>query len=214
MTAWHLKQGSSRGYMKTLDCILTEGVDNDWQRCCALYVLYCAAYAAELTLFHQAEKPARTSNLLAPIMLLTGHSGDIFTARFHPEGQFLVSSGFDRQICECLWLWNSEKLLDSVRWLWIPLQMPLSAAFREKAALVLRSVVRYTTSVPLLRLMYDAPSPPCCCVLPSLVSLNWFCTMQLSLRFIWENIVCEWKIGRLRYCESQFSPLFNPYWNH
>jgi len=49
------------------------------------------------------EKPARTSSLQAPIMLLTGHSGDIFSVRFHPEGQFLASSGFDRQI----FLWNT-----------------------------------------------------------------------------------------------------------
>ncbi|XP_037079851.1 U5 small nuclear ribonucleoprotein 40 kDa protein-like isoform X2 [Pollicipes pollicipes] len=47
--------------------------------------------------------PARTSSLLAPIMLLTGHSGDIFATRFHPEGQFLASTGFDRQIL----LWNT-----------------------------------------------------------------------------------------------------------
>lgn len=40
----------------------------------------------------------RTSNLFAPIMLLEGHEGDIFTMDFHPEGQYLASSGFDRRI--------------------------------------------------------------------------------------------------------------------
>ncbi|XP_055694930.1 U5 small nuclear ribonucleoprotein 40 kDa protein [Lutzomyia longipalpis] len=40
----------------------------------------------------------RTSNLFAPIMLLEGHQGDIFTCEFHPEGQIILSSGFDRQI--------------------------------------------------------------------------------------------------------------------
>lgn len=33
-------------------------------------------------------------------MLLEGHEGDIFTVDFHPEGQYLASSGFDRQICK------------------------------------------------------------------------------------------------------------------
>lgn len=44
----------------------------------------------------------RTSNLFAPIMLLEGHQGEIFTCEFHPEGELLVSSGFDRQI----YIWN------------------------------------------------------------------------------------------------------------
>lgn len=42
--------------------------------------------------------PPRTSNMDAPIMLLTGHEGEIYSAKFHPEGQFLASAGFDRQI--------------------------------------------------------------------------------------------------------------------
>lgn len=44
----------------------------------------------------------RTSSLMAPIMLLEGHQGEIFSCEFHPEGQHLVSTGFDRQICKCL----------------------------------------------------------------------------------------------------------------
>ncbi|XP_026754638.1 U5 small nuclear ribonucleoprotein 40 kDa protein [Galleria mellonella] len=44
----------------------------------------------------------RTSNLYAPIMLLEGHQGEIFSAKFHPEGKHLASAGFDRQI----FLWN------------------------------------------------------------------------------------------------------------
>ncbi|KAF2896925.1 hypothetical protein ILUMI_09249 [Ignelater luminosus] len=44
----------------------------------------------------------RTSNLFAPIMLLEGHEGEIFTIEFHPEGQYLASSGFDRKI----FLWS------------------------------------------------------------------------------------------------------------
>ena len=42
--------------------------------------------------------PARTSNMEAPIMLLTGHEGEIYSSKFHPDGEFLASAGFDRQI--------------------------------------------------------------------------------------------------------------------
>ena len=46
--------------------------------------------------------PSRTSNMEAPIMLLSGHSGEIYSAKFHPEGNVLASAGFDRQI----FFWN------------------------------------------------------------------------------------------------------------
>jgi len=36
---------------------------------------------------------------MSMIMLLEGHQGDIFSLEFHPEGEYLVSTGFDRQIC-------------------------------------------------------------------------------------------------------------------
>lgn len=32
-------------------------------------------------------------------MALEGHEGDIFTTKFHPEGDYLASSGYDRKIC-------------------------------------------------------------------------------------------------------------------
>lgn len=32
-------------------------------------------------------------------MLLEGHQGEIFTCEFHPEGEHLMSAGFERQIC-------------------------------------------------------------------------------------------------------------------
>jgi len=35
-----------------------------------------------------------------PIMALEGHDGDIFATKFHPEGDYLASSGYDRKICE------------------------------------------------------------------------------------------------------------------
>lgn len=43
---------------------------------------------------------SRTSGLFSPIMILDGHGGDIFTCEFHPDGDILMSSGFDRQICK------------------------------------------------------------------------------------------------------------------
>ncbi|KOB72547.1 WD repeat-containing protein 57 [Operophtera brumata] len=54
----------------------------------------------EIEIKRKAEDTAvpRTSNLYAPIMLLEGHQGEIFTAKFHPEGKHLASAGFDRQI--------------------------------------------------------------------------------------------------------------------
>ena len=45
-----------------------------------------------------SQGPPRTSNLLAPIMLLSGHEGEIYTAKFSPDGQYLASAGFDRII--------------------------------------------------------------------------------------------------------------------
>lgn len=50
-----------------------------------------------------SQKGARTSSLQAPIMLLTGHKGEIYSGKFHPDGTFLATSGFDRQIL----FWNT-----------------------------------------------------------------------------------------------------------
>lgn len=50
----------------------------------------------------------RTSNLMAPIMALDGHQGEIFTCAFNPEGELLVSSGFDRQICKWCYSYLSQ----------------------------------------------------------------------------------------------------------
>lgn len=49
-----------------------------------------------------AAGPARTSELLAPIMLLTGHAGAVLTNKFSPDGQFLLSGGHDKLML----LWN------------------------------------------------------------------------------------------------------------
>ena len=46
--------------------------------------------------------PPRTSSLFSPIMLLSGHAGDIFAAKFHPGGTAIVSTGFERDI----FFWN------------------------------------------------------------------------------------------------------------
>jgi Prp8 binding protein len=40
----------------------------------------------------------RTSGLEAPVMELTGHSGEVFVARFNPEGNYIASGSMDRSI--------------------------------------------------------------------------------------------------------------------
>ncbi|KAL5013561.1 hypothetical protein ScPMuIL_007831 [Solemya velum] len=54
--------------------------------------------------------PPRFSNLDAPIMLLTGHEGEIFSAKFSPDGQLIASAGFDRQIL----FWNVYGECDNI----------------------------------------------------------------------------------------------------
>ena len=53
-----------------------------------------------LVCFVLIQKPARTSRLEAPIMLLTGHEGEIFCCKFSVDGSFLASAGHERLICE------------------------------------------------------------------------------------------------------------------
>eukprot|EP00041_Stephanoeca_diplocostata_P010114 m.160517 g.160517 ORF g.160517 m.160517 type:complete len:345 (-) comp18028_c0_seq2:1067-2101(-) len=50
-----------------------------------------------------AKGPLRTSSLAAPIMQLTGHAGEVFAAKFSPDGKSIASASFDRQI----FLWNT-----------------------------------------------------------------------------------------------------------
>ncbi|KAL1920774.1 uncharacterized protein VTP21DRAFT_11409 [Calcarisporiella thermophila] len=45
----------------------------------------------------------RTSGLQAPIMLLSGHSGEVFTCKFDPTGEFVASGSHDKTIL----LWNT-----------------------------------------------------------------------------------------------------------
>ncbi|KAI0473065.1 WD40 repeat-like protein [Xylariaceae sp. FL0804] len=51
----------------------------------------------------------RTSNLDAPLMELTGHSGEIFTAKFNPGGGMAASGSMDRSIL----LWNTSGACDN-----------------------------------------------------------------------------------------------------
>ncbi|KAH3763819.1 U5 small nuclear ribonucleoprotein 40 kDa protein [Pelomyxa schiedti] len=44
----------------------------------------------------------RRSHLQAPIMLLTGHGGEVYSLKFHREGKVIASSSFDKAI----FLWN------------------------------------------------------------------------------------------------------------
>jgi len=46
--------------------------------------------------------PARTSNMEAPIMLLSGHKSEVYTGKFHPSGNWLASAGMERLV----YLWN------------------------------------------------------------------------------------------------------------
>jgi len=40
--------------------------------------------------------PARTSDLLAPIMLLSGHAGPVLSSKFSPDGQHVLSGSHDK----------------------------------------------------------------------------------------------------------------------
>lgn len=42
---------------------------------------------------------SRTSRLAAPVMELTGHSGEIFAAKFDATGDLIASGSMDRSIC-------------------------------------------------------------------------------------------------------------------
>ena len=42
--------------------------------------------------------PKRTSNLEAPIMLLSGHGGEVFSCRFNPDGDVLASGSHDKSV--------------------------------------------------------------------------------------------------------------------
>lgn len=57
---------------------------------------------------------ARTSSLFMPIMALEGHEGDIFSTKFHPEGYYLASSGYDRKICMYTYMTRSFGALRSL----------------------------------------------------------------------------------------------------
>lgn len=46
------------------------------------------------------DAPPRTSHLKATIMMLNGHEGEIYGARFSPDGSCLASVGFDMKICK------------------------------------------------------------------------------------------------------------------
>ena len=52
----------------------------------------------------EAQNIARSSSLLAPTMLLTGHQAAVYTLKFDPSGMQLASAGADRGI----FLWDTR----------------------------------------------------------------------------------------------------------
>lgn len=46
---------------------------------------------------------SRTSSLPNPEMILTGHEAAVYTLSFSPSGDYLASSGMDRNICKLLY---------------------------------------------------------------------------------------------------------------
>merc|ERR1719435_734649 len=74
------------------------------------------ARAGEMVIVNNAARAVvasnvpRTSNMEAPIMLLTGHSGEIYTGKFHPEGNLLATGGHERLV----YLWQVYGECDNV----------------------------------------------------------------------------------------------------
>lgn len=64
---------------------------------------YNYANGGALSTNHRTSGPQRTSSLDAPIMLLTGHEGEILCGKFSPDGSFLATAGHDRSI----FLWST-----------------------------------------------------------------------------------------------------------
>lgn len=50
------------------------------------------------TSFGNTQGPSRTSALLAPTMLLTGHADQVFTLKFNPDGDVLATGSYDKTI--------------------------------------------------------------------------------------------------------------------
>lgn len=53
---------------------------------------------AYVVVFSHLPQAPRTSSLQAPLMELSGHSGEIFTAKFDPTGNLIASGSMDRTI--------------------------------------------------------------------------------------------------------------------
>lgn len=56
------------------------------------------SFTAMLELALIGQQAPRTSALQAPVMELSGHSGEIFTAKFDPTGNLIASGSMDRSI--------------------------------------------------------------------------------------------------------------------
>eukprot|EP01004_Peranema_trichophorum_P005504 NODE_4361_length_1179_cov_58.117424_g3852_i0.p1 GENE.NODE_4361_length_1179_cov_58.117424_g3852_i0~~NODE_4361_length_1179_cov_58.117424_g3852_i0.p1 ORF type:complete len:357 (-),score=83.39 NODE_4361_length_1179_cov_58.117424_g3852_i0:53-1123(-) len=58
--------------------------------------------AGALTSSNASSIIPRTSQLMAPTVLLSGHDGEVFTCKFSPDGEVLASGSFDKK----LFLWR------------------------------------------------------------------------------------------------------------
>ena len=60
---------------------------------------YMSDIEQELVLMSVTQVP-RTSALQAPVMELSGHSGEVFCAKFENNGNYIASGSMDRSISE------------------------------------------------------------------------------------------------------------------
>lgn len=94
------RQHTSQGQGLGLGTSLVKRIKDDSAGMAAALTRSTAGASGSLV---QMKTLQRTSGLQAPIMLLTGHQGEVFSCKFSPNGLNIASSSFDRMI----YLWNT-----------------------------------------------------------------------------------------------------------